>query len=418
MAISAATQRSRTVKDQLDPQDGLYGILEAKPGRSRMEIIGSVREVLFPDEDHARLLENFAAPRVTVVTMTVTEKGYARDASGALDLDAPAVVHDLSGAQPVTAIGRLVAGLRERAHRVGEGLSVMSCDNLPQNGRVVKALVESFCTASGQSELSQWIDDHIAFPSSMVDRIVPASTESDRRRASVLVGHRDEALVVAEPFRQWVIEDHFVGDRPGWELVGAQLAVDVEPFELMKLRLLNGTHSALAYLGALKGHRYIADAVRDPELHAYASALMEEELIPTLEAPDGVDLASYAELILRRFANVALAHKTTQIAMDGSLKLPVRLVPALQQRLDAGRSSTHLTRAIGGWMTYIALPRGDGALDLVLKIRCRICSASFEGFGTHLRSSMVFSDCKGSFLRTWQVASSFAPNWSTSSHTS
>ena len=258
---------------------------------------------------------------------------------------------------------------------------MLCCDNLNHNGRVVEGLVGDFCRALPTREgdaLAGWIDANVAFPSSMVDRIVPATTDDDRRQALAISGLDDEGLVTAEPFGQWVIEDRFSARRPAWELAGAQLTDDVTPYELMKLRILNGSHSTLAYLGALTGHRTIADAVGDDGLREIATALIRDDMIPTLQQPDGVDLVEYGDRVLARYTNPGLRHTTVQIAMDGSQKLPQRLVAPALAAIEAGRRPHAITLGLAAWMAYVAtgrdrdgraLPLDDPMADVLGRVR-------------------------------------------------
>jgi fructuronate reductase len=367
--ICGVTQRSRTVVDQLAPQDGLYAVLERGDGGVSARVIGSVLEVVSAAESPDHLLARLADPAVSVVTLTVTEKGYRRDASRGLDLADPAVQADLDGsAPPVTAIGQLVHGLRRRASTEAP-LTVLSCDNLVGNGSVVRGLVDDFCAAlpSGVGEpLRAWIERSVSFPSSMIDRIVPATTDDDRAEAQRLLGVRDEGLVVAEPFRQWVIENAFAAQVPAWDKAGATITTDVAPYEAVKLRLLNATHSLLAYAGALAGYATIAEAVRDERLASAAAALMAEDVMPTLARPEGLDLQEYQRTVLQRFANPALRHRTTQVAMDGSQKLPVRLLGTIRDRLRAGAEPRWAALGVAAWMVYVARERDANGRPLPL----------------------------------------------------
>ncbi len=410
-AIRGVTQRSRAVVDQLAPQDGLYGVLELDEATTAARIVGSVHEVVSAADEPERVLAGIAEPTVGVVTLTVTEKGYRRGPDGRLDLDDVGVRADLQRPDtPVTAIGQLVRGLQRRA-RDGAPLTVVSCDNLVGNGGVVAALVADFCAALPPAEggpLADWVGAAVRFPSSMVDRIVPATTDRDRARAAELFGLRDEALVVAEPFRQWVIEDDLAGPVPAWDRAGAIMTADVAPYEAVKLRLLNATHSLLAYTGALAGYRTIAEAVRDERLAAAAAALMAEDALPTLVPPDGVDLADYQRSVLHRFANPALHHRTTQVAMDGSVKLPVRLLGTVRDRLRAGAEPRWAALAVAAWMTYVAVGRDVHGRPLPLEDpladRLRTAAAGPEAglvdrmlgvsevFGPDLRDSTVLRD--------------------------
>jgi fructuronate reductase len=380
--ICGVTQRSASVLAQLGPQGGLYGILQKDADSpASLRITGIVREVLDGPTQGDDVLERLADPAVTVVTLTVTEKGYRRGPDGRLDLADPVVRADVDGATPASTVGRLVRGLARRRDRDAGPITVLCCDNLNHNGRVVEGLVRDFCralpTRKGDA-LVAWIDANVAFPSSMVDRIVPATTDDDRRQAHAITGLDDEGLVVAEPFGQWVIEDRFAARRPAWELAGAQLTDDVTPYELMKLRILNGSHSTLAYLGALRGHRTIADTVADDGLREIATALIRDDMIPTLAQPDGVDLVAYGDRVLARYANPGLRHTTVQIAMDGSQKLPQRLVAPAAAAIGAGRPPHAITLGVAAWMAYVAagqdrdgrpLPLDDPMADVLGEVR-------------------------------------------------
>ncbi|WP_433471454.1 mannitol dehydrogenase family protein [Saccharomonospora azurea] len=333
--ICGVTQRSATVADQLRPQDCLFTVVERGRDTTSCRVVGSIRDVLFARDEPERLRDRFTDPAVRIVSLTVTEKGYQPDS---------------------TVIEQLVAGLNARRERTGAPVTILPCDNLTGNGRVVRARVLDACGRLPDGDaLGAWIEEHVRFPSTMVDRIVPATTEADRAVVRDALGVRDEAAVVAEPFRQWVIEDDFAAGRPAWETVGAQLADDVAPYEAMKLRMLNGTHSLLAYRGALAGHGTIADAVADAGIAEEAAALMTHDVPPTLTVPADVDLAAYREQVLQRFANPALRHRTTQVAMDGSQKLPLRLLGTIRDRLAAGAVPVWALRAVAAWMVYVAV---------------------------------------------------------------
>jgi fructuronate reductase len=380
--ICGVTQRSASVRDQLAPQGGLYGILQKDAGvPASLRITGIVREVLDGPTQADDVLDRLADPAVAVVTLTVSEKGYRRGPDGRLDLTDPVVRADIGGASPASAVGRLVRGLQRRRDRDAGPVTVLCCDNLNHNGAVVGALVGDFCRALPTREgdaLAEWIEANVAFPSSMVDRIVPATTDDDRRQARAISGLDDEGLVTAEPFGQWVIEDRFTARRPAWELAGAQFTDDVTPYELMKLRILNGSHSTLAYLGALRGHRTISDAVADDGLREIATALIRDDMIPTLAQPDGVDLVEYGDRVLARYANPGLRHTTVQIAMDGSQKLPQRLVAPALAAIGAGRRPHAITLGLAAWMAYVAtgqdrdgrpLPLDDPMAEVLGQVR-------------------------------------------------
>ena len=385
--ILGVTQRSGSVRDQLRPQGGVYTVLTVGPDGASPRVVGSVTDVAWPAEETPRVLAALAAPTTHVVTLTVTEKGYARGADGRLDrgavradLDALAAEEaaepaagtadgapagTAAGSAPAvvaatSAIGLLVRGLAARRRAGGEPLTVLSCDNLADNGRVLGRLVGEAVDAAlpgpEGDALRAWLTASVTFPCSMVDRIVPATTPGQRDDVETLLGARDEGLVVAEPFLQWVIEDRFAGPRPAWERGGATLTTDVAPYERAKLRLLNGAHSYLAYAGSLAGHATIAQAVADPALLAGARALQADALA-TLDAPDGVDLAAYAEALLGRFANPASGHTTRQVAMDGTQKIPFRWGATLADRLADASAGDALpagvVAALAAWTRYV-----------------------------------------------------------------
>ncbi|MGH8868311.1 MAG: mannitol dehydrogenase family protein [Actinomycetes bacterium] len=367
--IAGVTQRSSAVRDQLAPQDGLYGVLE-RGEAVHLRVVGSIRRVLDGRGEAEDVLTLLADPAVHVVTLTVTEKGYRTGVGGGLDLDDPDVREDVHGGPGRTVAGRLVRGLQRRYVTSGAALTVVSCDNLTGNGRVLRRVVEDFVEAlsgQGPSGFADWLGASVRFPASMVDRIVPATTPLDRAEARVLLGADDAGLVVAEPYRQWVLEDDFAAPRPAWERAGALLTDDVTPWETAKLRVLNAAHSMLAYLGALRGYETIAEAVRDDDLAGDVRALLVEDVSPTLCVPAGLDLPAYREDVLERFANPALAHRTVQVAMDGSQKLPVRLLGTVRDRLAAGVVPRWAVRAVAGWMVYVSAGQDAGGRPLPLE---------------------------------------------------
>ena len=351
--ICGVSMKTPRAVEPLAAQDGLYTLLLKEPSRTSARVIGAVRETAFAPADPAALVRRMADPRVHVVTLTVTEKGYCHDpASGTLDFAHPDIVHDLANpATPRSAVGFLCAALDVRRTTGVGALNVVCCDNLPHNGRVLAGLVSAFAERRSP-ELADWIRRRAAFPCTMVDRIVPATTDADVADVAQRLGVRDAAPVVAEPFIQWVIENRFAAPRPPWEAVGAEIARDVAPYETMKLRLLNGSHSTLAYLGFLAGHATIAQAAGDTRLGRLVARQMSEEIVPTLASPPGTDLARYCATLITRFRNPALPHKTSQVAMDGSQKLPQRLLGTVRDRLARGASIRHLSLAVAGWMRY------------------------------------------------------------------
>jgi fructuronate reductase len=354
-AIVGVSLQNPRVSDALAPQDFLCSLALRDRDRREIRIIGSVKNILVAPRDLERLFALLCEPAVGVVTMTVTEKGYCHDPSTrSLNENHEGVRHDLSEpTTPRTLPGLLVEAILRRRKAEAPPFTVLSCDNLLSNGDLSARVVCDFAELR-QTGLSAWIADNVAFPNCMVDRIVPATTDDDRREIADAIGLEDAWPIVTEPFVQWVIEDRFTGSRPAWERVGAQLVGSVEPFERMKLRLLNGAHSMLAYLGYLGGYRLIAEAIEDP---AYARLIREmwaEEVIPTLELPAGVDVGAYTATLLKRFANPALRHTTWQIAMDGSQKLPQRWLGVIRERLGAGAPVRRLCLGVAAWLRYVA----------------------------------------------------------------
>jgi fructuronate reductase len=315
--ICAVAPRRRDAVGQLGPQDGLFTLLVRHPDEDRAQVIGCLREVLHAPSDPERVVQRIADPRVHVVTLTITEAGYG---------------------SPVTDL--LARGLAARE----APLTVLSCDNLPRNGEVLERLVGA--------------RDHVTFPCTVVDRITPATTEADRETAARLTGFEDRAAVVTEPFRQWVIEDRFAGPRPAWEQAGAQLVADPAPYEQLKLRVLNGSHSLLAYLGLLAGARTVDEAVRDDDIAGAVRRLVEDDVAPTL--PPELDLPGYVAALDERFANPRMGHRLEQIAIDGSQKLPARLLPVARERLAAGAEPRWVALAVAAWALHL---RGDAVHD-------------------------------------------------------
>ncbi|MGL5363750.1 MAG: mannitol dehydrogenase family protein [Bosea sp. (in: a-proteobacteria)] len=350
--IGVSLQRP-DMRDALAPQKGLYTLVTRTPEGAQHRILDVVHEVLVAPESPAAVIAMMADPDTQIVSLTVTEKGYCHDpATGRLRLDHPDIVHDLAHRDaPKSSIGFLVAGLSARREKGLAPFTVLCCDNLPSNGAVVRGLVLEFAQRL-DATLAEWIAREGAFPSSMVDRIVPATTASDITETEVALGLHDAAPVMAEPFSQWVIEYRFIAGRPAWERVGAQLVSHVEPFEFMKLRLLNGAHSTLAYLGYLAGHETVAEASADPALADMLKRLWAE-ITPTVPQPPGVDLNAYTVALLARFQNPAIRHRTWQIAMDGSQKLPQRLLGTISDRLAAGQSIDTLSLGVAAWMRYV-----------------------------------------------------------------
>ncbi|WP_237480140.1 mannitol dehydrogenase family protein [Lichenibacterium dinghuense] len=351
--ILGASLRSPGTRDALAPQDGLYALAVRDAAGERVRVVGSVARLLVAPEDPGALLDAMSAQDTRIVSLTVTEKGYChRPATGELDEEHPDVVHDLARPEaPRSAPGFIVEALRRRRAAGLPFFAALCCDNLPHNGATLKRVLVRFA-ALRDPALGRAVEAELRCPSTMVDRIVPATTEADRDGVSAALGARDAWPIMTEPFTQWVIEDDFPLGRPAWDRAGATFVRDVAPFELAKLRMLNGSHSTLAYLGYLAGHETVADAMAAPGFAALVRGLMLDEAAPTLPPVPGLDPAAYADDLIRRFENPALRHRTWQIAMDGTQKLPQRLLGTARDRLAAGASIDRLALGIAAWMRY------------------------------------------------------------------
>ncbi|MET8864259.1 mannitol dehydrogenase family protein [Nonomuraea sp. NPDC004580] len=329
--ICAVAPRSPDVVRALRAQDHRYTLLVRDGERVSATEVTSIRRTLHAPTQAEEVVRYVADPSVRVITLTITEKAYADTAPG-------------------SPIGLLAAGLSRRSAAGAGPVAVVSCDNLLANGARVREAVQHACGN---------VPEGVSFPATVVDRMVPATTPGDLATAERLTGRPDLAAVVAEPFNQWVLQDDFPGGRPSWERAGARFVADVEPYERAKLRVLNGVHSALAYTGALTGHEYIADALDDPPLAHLAERLLSEDVLPTLTPPPGVDLPSYGEQVVSRMRNRALRHRCAQIAIDGSLKVPIRLLGTARDRLTAGAFPRWTCLAVAAWLRHVTVSVDD-----------------------------------------------------------
>ncbi|WP_248304661.1 mannitol dehydrogenase family protein [Breoghania sp. L-A4] len=351
--VGASLRRPDTLR-ALAPQDFLYTLVTRSGSETKCRVIGALIGVLHSGSRHRELLRTMTDPRTRIVSLTITEKGYCHDpATGRLSLAHPAIVHDLATPDaPLSAPGLLCRALELRRTAGVIPFTVLSCDNLPENGRTTAAIVTEFA-AQHDEELARHINTEVAFPSTMVDRIVPATTDEDRMNVVEETGRYDAWPVVTEPFTQWVMEDRFTAGRPKFETAGVELVADVRPYEIMKLRMLNGGHSMLAYLGYLAGFEFVSDTVADPAFRDLARDFMNAEVMETLPSGTG-DPGAYCDMLLERFANPALRHRTWQIAMDGSQKLPQRLLGTIQDRLRLGLPISRGALAVAAWMRYVS----------------------------------------------------------------
>lgn len=346
--ITGVSLRSPAIRDALAPQDGLYTVTQRGSDGQATRLIGSIAEVLVAPNAPDAVVAAIASPDTRLVTLTVTEKGYHRLPGGALDIASV----DRAG----TTIYHLLASAFAARRAAGTpGLTILCCDNINGNGAAIARSMREYLDRVAP-DLVGWFDAECACPSSMVDRIVPATTPDDLAGVAAAIGMDDEGAVVTESFRQWVIEDRFAGARPRFDAGGAQFVTDVEPYETAKLRMLNGAHSALAYLGLAAGHTYVHQAIADPSLRPIVETLMRGEAAGSFDAAADQDLTDYADRLIARFDNRALQHALAQIAQDGSQKISQRWLASLGDNAARGRTCPATLTALGGWLRHL---RGD-----------------------------------------------------------
>ncbi|MEW9856385.1 mannitol dehydrogenase family protein [Novosphingobium sp. M1R2S20] len=385
-AITGVSLRSPSVAAQMNPQQGLFTVTERSAKGSRTRLMGAVREVLVAGTGSAALSSLLAAGETRIVSFTVTEKGYCRAPNGSLDLDLAAQ----GSFYPV-----LAEAMDVRRESGVQGFTLLSCDNLAQNGQQLHRLMSEYLTARAK-HLLPWFEAECRCPSSMVDRIVPATTAEDRSALAAQLGMDDEAAVFTEAFTQWVIEDDFAAGRPAWDRVGAQLVADVEPYETAKLRMLNGSHSALAYLGLERGHVFVHQAIADAEVRTLVERLMREEAAPTVSAGPEQDLERYASSLMERFANPALNHRLEQIAMDGSQKIPQRWLDTLAEQARRGRSCPAILTALAAWLRHVRQHQRSADDPLVPELR-----RLWQQYGSRDIAQRVFGS-GGLLASAWQ----------------
>lgn len=338
----------------LTPQQCRYTLVSKHPdGKLEPRVIGSIVDYLYAPDDPERVLETMTREQTRIVSLTITEGGYNfNQTTHEFIAEDPGVVADLRpGATPSTVFGYVVEAL-DRRRRLGIApFTVMSCDNIQSNGHVARAMFTAFAELR-DPELAQWITEHVHFPDSMVDRITPATTDADREELHQELGIEDNWPVICEPFMQWVLEDDFSLGRPALEEVGVQLVEDVAPYELMKLRLLNASHQAIAYFGHLLGHQYAHEAATDPRLRNYARVYMDTEATPTLLPVPGVDLDEYKTELLERFANPGIRDTIARLCAESSDRIPKWVLPVIRHNLASGGQISHATAIVASWARY------------------------------------------------------------------
>src|SRR4051794_2695584 len=344
----------RRMAEVMAAQDGLYTLVTRyADGTFEARVVGSIVQYLLAPDDPEAVVEKMADDQTRIVSLTVTEGGYSvSPVTGAFDPSGPDIAHDLQhGATPRTTFGLITEALRRRRQRGSAPFTVASCDNIQHNGDVARSTFTAFA-ALQDPDLSAWMGREVSFPNSMVDRITPATTDEDRAEVAKRYGVDDRWPVVCEPFTQWVLEDRFGLGRPPLEDAGVQVVDDVEPYELMKLRLLNASHQALAYLGHLAGYRLVHDAAQDPLFRRFLLGYMEQEAMPTLRPVTGIDLRRYCRDVVERCSNPAIRDTLARLAFDGSERLPKWLLPVVRENLAAGGEIRRSALVVAAWARY------------------------------------------------------------------
>ncbi|MFI7166954.1 mannitol dehydrogenase family protein [Rhodococcus erythropolis] len=397
--ILGVANRSRAIVDAMKEQDLLYSIVKISPRGSKVTVPAAHSGVMVAQENPAGVVDALADPATRIVTITVTERGYTYSSeNGALDVTSLLVRKDLSGLHtPTTTVGQIARALIRRARTHGSPVTVVSCDNLLGNGNRTAALVREFIShllAGEADEILAWMDVAVRFPNSMVDRIVPASADEYNTAAARALGVTDRISVPAEPFSMWVMEDSFAAGRPAWEVGGAVFTEDVEPYELMKVRLLNGTHSLIAYLGALDGRATIPDSIAQQWIADSAREIMTQEYLPTVTVPASVDIDAYTAQLFDRWSNSALGHRTSQVGSDGSVKLAQRIPIPAQQHLDNGTVPHFLALTVAAYLCCMAPPHdfdpGHHARAMADNARPQLAGLARQAASTHDYVRTVF----------------------------
>jgi fructuronate reductase len=391
-AICAVSLKTTSVRAALAPQDGLYTLVELD-ATPTVRIIGAIRELLVATAEPAAVSHRLCAPDTSLITITVTEKGYCLDGGGALDFEHPDIMHDLHHPdEPRSLVGWLVRGLHLRHQRGLGPCLVISCDNLSNNGPTLQRAVLAFA-ARNDPALAGWIEERTRFPRTMVDSITPATDEALRSRVVHALGLQDSWPVQRERFVQWVVEETDFAAQPDWTSVGVTLSRDVSAYERAKLRLLNGAHSTLAYLGLLAGLETVAQAMAQPALRAFVERLMIEDIEPTLA---GGELVAYRQSILRRFENPAMRHQLAQIAWDGSQKLPIRILGTVGDAIRAHRPLQRLALPIAAWMHFIRATAASH-LPIVDPLSDQLAACGRHATGDSRHDLPIFFELSGVF---------------------
>jgi fructuronate reductase len=350
--ICAVSMRSKGLRDELVEQDNIYtlAIIDEKPS---YQVISAIKEVLVLNEQRQQVMQRLVAPSTHIISLTVTEKGYCLNGQGRLDEQHPDVMYDISHLDaPKSVIGLLTAALKLRRQNATGDLTIISCDNLADNGFKLRQAVICFA-AKFDSQLANWISQNVAFPNTMVDSITPASNDELCERVAHAIQLQDNWPIQREAFSQWVVEDNFSGPRPAWDKVGVTFTQDVSAYEKAKLRLLNGSHSTLAYLGLRCGFETVNEAISQPALHKLIDKMLKEQVKQSFSAPSELNIDTYIDAILKRYSNPHIRHLLAQIAWDGSQKLPFRLLNTIEDNLAKNYAITLLCVGVAAWLHFI-----------------------------------------------------------------
>lgn len=339
----------RRMRDALQSQDCLYTLVERSPDGDRARVIGSITNYIFAPDDRQAVVDAMVDPNCRIVSLTITEAGYYYiEGTGELDVNHPTIQHDVQHPdEPIGVFGYLTAALKQRRDRGVMPFTVLSCDNLQGNGNIARKMLTAFAELQ-DPDLAGWIAEHVAFPNNMVDRITPATTAADVKMVADQFGIEDGFPVVAEPFLQWVIEDHFCAGRPDWETVGVQMTNDVHPYEMMKIRLLNASHLLIGYLGTLVGYTYVHEVMADTLIRQAVDRLMAE-VTPTLRPVPGIDLDNYKQTLIERFANPKIRDQLPRLCLNSAAKMPKFILASLRDALNQGGSIDAMSLAIASW---------------------------------------------------------------------
>jgi mannitol 2-dehydrogenase len=370
----------RAMRDALAEQDYLYTLVELGDDTGNaVQVVGAISGMLLAEDSPQALIDKLADPAIRIVSLTITEGGYCMDdSSGEFLTELPDIQHDLAHPEaPRSVFGFLCAALARRRAAGTPAFTLMSCDNLPHNGAVTRKALLSFANLA-DPELAAWIQANVSFPNAMVDRITPMTSDAHRQQLAERHGIEDAWPVVCEPFAQWVLEDKFVNGRPAWEKVGVQFTDDVTPYEEMKIKLLNGGHMALTYLGFLKGYRFVHEAMNDPLLRRYVRAFMDLDVTPQLAPVPGIDLKFYKDTLIERFCNQAIADQLERICSDGSSKLPKFIVPTLNRLLEDGAALERGALVVAAWALYLKGVDENGEQYRIVDPRAEHCQALID----------------------------------------